>query len=164
MSEPSSAASEWSDALARVRPRAARRPRDDEREFAPALRAIERAQRLAPQLQLLSRLHTFLGAAALALALLASVLLSTALLVSPERPLWMFAAAGALVAGLAALGAPWLALGFGLRRRRTWARSLGVVCGALLLPFAPIGTLLGAWTLVVMLAWEPRLAQAAGEV
>jgi hypothetical protein len=37
------------------------------------------------------------------------------------------------------------------------------VCGALLLPFAPIGTALGAWTLGVMLAWEPRLAQAAGE-
>jgi hypothetical protein len=157
-------AADWTDALARVRPhpRAAQRLREDEREFAPALRAIERAKRLAPQLQMLSRLHTFLGATALALALLASILLSGALLFAPQREPWMFAAAGALVAGLAALGAPWLALGLGLRRRRAWARSLGVICGALMLLLAPIGTLLGAWTLVVLIAWEPRLAQAAG--
>jgi hypothetical protein len=153
---------EWSDALARVRPRTAQRLREDEREFTPALRAIERAKRLAPQLAMLARLHTFLGAAALALALPASILLSVALLFAPQREPWMFAAAGALVAGLAALGAPWLALGVGLRRRRAWARSLGVVCGLLLLPLAPIGTALGVWTVVVLIAWEPRLARAAG--
>jgi hypothetical protein len=162
MSATSRSSVEWTDALARVRPRAAQRLRNDEREFEPALRAIERAKKLAPQLQILGRLHTLLGAAALGLALLASLLLSGALLFAPERPLWMFAVGGALVAALASLGAPWLALGFGLRRRRTWARSLGVVCGALLLPLAPIGTALGVWTLVVLLAWEPRLAQAAG--
>jgi uncharacterized membrane protein (DUF2068 family) len=154
--------SEWTDALARTRPRAVQRLRPDEREFAPALRAIERAKRLGPQLQMLSRLHTLLGAAALGLAAVATLLLSGALLFSPQRPVWAFAAAGALVASLAALGAPWLALGFGLRRRRIWARSLGVVCGAVLLPFAPIGTALGVWTLVVVLLWEPRLARAAG--
>jgi hypothetical protein len=162
MSTQPHVASEWSDALARVRPRTTGRLRADEREFAPALRAIERAKKLAPQLQMLARLHTFLGAAAIALALLASILLSGALLFSPQREPWQIAIAGAVVAGLAALGAPWLALGFGLRRRRVWARSLGIVCGALLLPFAPIGTALGVWTLVVLLAWEPRLAQAVG--
>ena len=155
-------APDWTDALARVRPRAAQRLREDEREFAPALRAIERAKRLAPQLAMLARLHTFLGAAAVALALLASIGLSGALLFSPEGAPWILAASGAVVGGLALLGAPWLALGFGLRRRRVWARSLGVVCGVLLLPFAPIGTALGVWTLVVLIAWEPRLAQAAG--
>jgi hypothetical protein len=162
VSPATSPAAEWTDALVRGRPRSAGRLREDEREFAPALRAIERAKRLAPQLQMLSRLHTFLGAAAVALALLASILLSGALLFAPQREPWMFAAAGALVAGLAALGAPWLALGLGLRRRRTWARPLGVACGVLLLPFAPIGTALGVWTLVVVLLWEPRLARAAG--
>ncbi len=157
-----SGASEWRDALARVRPRAARAAPDDEREFAPALRAIERAKKLAPQLRMLSRLHTGLGAGALGLAVLASFMLSGAFAFAPERPPWMLAAGGAFVAALAALAAPWLALGFGLRRRRGWARPLGVACGALLLPFAPIGTVLGVWTLVVLIAWEPRLARAAG--
>jgi hypothetical protein len=155
-------ATEWSDTLARVRARAARPVPADEREFAPALRAIERAKRLAPQLRMLSRLHTGLGAGVLGLAVLASVLLSGALAFAPERPAWLLALGGAFVAGLTALGAPWLALGFGLRRRRGWARPLGVACGALLLPFPPIGTALGVWTLVVLIAWEPRLAQAAG--
>ncbi len=157
-----SAPREWTDALARVRPRSEAQPRDDEREFAAALRAIERARKLAPHLQLLGRVHTLLGAAALAAALGASVVLSGALMFAPERPAWAFAVGGAGVAALALLGAPWLALGFGLRRRRAWARTLGCLCGALLLPFAPVGTALGAWTLGVLLAWEPRLAQAAG--
>jgi len=162
MNVPSRSSNEWTDALARVRPRAAQRLREDEREFAPALRAIERAKKLTPQLQMLGRVHTLLGAAALSIAIAASVVLSGALLFAPERPTWALAVGGGLVAGLGLLGAPWLALGFGLRRRRAWARALGFVCGTVLLPFAPIGTLLGVWTLVVLLAWEPRLARAAG--
>jgi len=162
MSATSHSSSEWTDALARVRPRAAQRLRDDEREFAPALRAIERAKKLAPQLQMLGRVHTLLGAAALSLAIAASIALSGALLFAPAPPVWAFALGGGLIAGLALLGTPWLALGFGLRRRRAWARTLGFVCGALLLPFAPIGTLLGAWTLAVLLGWNPGLARAAG--
>ena len=140
--------------------RARQRAREDEREFAPALRAIARAKKLAPQLRLLGRVHVLLGAAALSLALTASVLLSAAFSLAPGRPDWAFPAGGALVAGLAAMGAPWLALGFGLRRRRAWARTLGIACAVLLLPFPPIGTALGAWTLAVLLAWQPRLAQA----
>jgi hypothetical protein len=89
-------------------------------------------------------------------------LLSGALVFAPERPAWAFALGGSLVAALAALGVPWLALGLGLRRRRAWARALGVVCGLLLLPLAPIGTILGVWTLAVLIAWEPQLARAAG--
>jgi len=162
MSATSHSSSEWTDALARVRPRPAQHLRADEREFAPALRAIERAQKLAPQLHMLGRLHTLLGAAALSLAIAASAVLTGALLFAPEPAGWAVALGGGLVAGLALLGAPWLALGLGLRRRRAWARTLGFVCGFLLLPFAPIGTLLGAWTLAVLLAWEPRLAKAAG--
>jgi hypothetical protein len=162
MNATSHSSGEWIDALARVRPRTARRPRDDEREFAPALRAIERTQKLGPQLQMLGRVHTLLGAAALSLAIAASIVLTGALLFAPEPAGWAAALGGSLVAGLALIGTPWLALGFGLRRRRAWARTLGFVCGALLLPFVPIGTLLGAWTLAVLLGWNPGLARAAG--
>jgi hypothetical protein len=111
------ASPEWTDALARTRP-GRQRAGDDEREFAPALRAIERAKRLAPQLQLLGRVHTLLGAAALSAALAASVVVSSAALFAAPLPQWALALGGALVAALALLGAPWLALGFGLRRRR----------------------------------------------
>ncbi len=155
-----SASPGFTDALAR--PRRSEPPRSDEREFAPALRAIARAKKLAPQLQLLGRVHTLLGAAALSAALAASIALSGAALVAAPLPRLVLGLGGALIAVLAALGAPWLALGFGLRRRRPWARGLGVVCAALLLPFLPVGTLLGAWTLVVLLAWNPTLARAAG--
>lgn len=150
----------WTDALAR--PRRTAPASSDEREFAPALRAIERAKRLGPQLQLLGRVHTLLGAAALSAALAASIVLSSAALLAAPLPGWVLGLGAALVAALALLGAPWLALGFGLRRRQVWARGLGIVCGAVLLPFAPIGTLLGAWTLAVLIAWNPALARAAG--
>lgn len=156
MSSPARS-SEWTDALARTR-RGRQTPSDDEREFAPALRAIGRAKRLAPHLQLLGRVHTLLGAAALA----ASVVLSAAALFAAPLPQWTLALGGALVAALALLGAPWLVLGFGLRRRRVWARGLGFVCAVMLLPFAPLGTLLGIWTLAVLLGWNPQLARAAG--
>ena len=156
MSSPARS-SEWTDALARTR-RGRQTPSDDEREFAPALRAIGRAKRLAPHLQLLGRVHTLLGAAALA----ASVVLSGAALFAAPLPQWTLALGGALVAALALLGAPWLVLGFGLRRRRVWARGLGFVCAVMLLPFAPLGTLLGIWTLAVLLGWNPQLARAAG--
>ena len=54
----------------------------DEREFAPALRAIERARRLAPQLRMLGRVHSGLGGAALAVALGLSVVFSSAALLA----------------------------------------------------------------------------------
>jgi len=165
-----SAAHGWSDALASGAKRRAQRAagersqsRHDEREFAPALRAIERARQLAPQLRLLGRVHSLLGGALLSAALVSSVVLSSAALFAAGMPRELLAIGGAAIGLLALLGAPWLALGFGLHRRRSWARALGVVLGALLLPFAPLGTALGIWTLAVLLAWRPDFARAAGE-
>jgi hypothetical protein len=158
-----SAAEGWSDALGSGAKRRSQGRRDDEREFGPALRAIERARRLAPQLRLLGRVHSLLGGAALSAALVLSVLLTSAVLFAGgPSPEWL-AIGGAVAFALALFGAPWLALGFGLHRRRSWARGLGVVLGALLLPFAPLGTALGIWTLVIVLSWRPDLARAAGE-
>jgi hypothetical protein len=133
----------------------------DEAIYAPQLRAIERAKKLAPQLRSLARVHTVLGLSALALALVASVILGAAALFARSVSSEALAIGGAVVGALALSGAPWLTLGFGLRRRAHWARGLGVVCGALLLPFAPLGTMLGVWTLFVVLSWNPRLGEFA---
>jgi hypothetical protein len=131
----------------------------DEREFLPALRAIERSRRLAPQLAMLARLHTALGAIAVASAAL-SLAIGTVVALLSGAPLPEVAGiAGGIAGALALLGAPWLALGHGLRRRRRWARRLGFACGLLLLPLAPFGTALGVWTLVVLAGWQPRLAE-----
>ena len=138
------------------------RARHDEREFAPELRAIERARKLAPQLRMLGRVHSLLGGAALAAGLALSIVLSSAALFAGGFPSELMALGGAAVGALALLGVPWLAFGFGLHRRRSWARGLGIVLAALLLPFAPLGSALGVWTLVVLLAWRPDLARAAG--
>jgi hypothetical protein len=165
-----SGAAGWSETLSggagrRVPVAAAwRRTRDDEREFAPALRAIARARQLAPQLRLLGRVYSLLGGVVVCGALVLSVVLSSAALFARGAlPGEWLALGGALVGVLALIGAPWLALGFGLHRGRAWARSLGVVLGVMLLPFAPLGTALGIWTLAVVLAWRPDLARAAGE-
>jgi len=133
----------------------------DEASYAPQLRAIERAKKLAPQLRSLARVHSALGLAALALAAIASVVLGAAAFFARSVSNEALAIGGAVVGGLALLGAPWLALGFGLRRHAAWARGLGVMCGVLLLPLAPLGTLLGVWTLYVVLSWDPRLGEFA---
>lgn len=131
----------------------------DEREFLPALRAIERARRLAPQLAMLGRAHTALGALALSAAALACALASLSALLTDVPPGGVAAVAGGVALILGVLAAPWLALGYGLRQRRPWARGLGVVCGVVLLPFAPLGTALGTWTLFVLAGWQPRHAE-----
>ena len=51
---------------------------------------------------------------------------------------------------LAALGLPGLVTGYGLLRRKPWARVLAIVVGALNLVNVPIGTVIGAYTIWVM--------------
>jgi len=133
----------------------------DDASYAPQLRAIERAKKLAPQLRSLARVQTALGLSALALAVIASVVLGGAAAFARSVSNEALAIGGAVVGGIALSGAPWLALGVGLRRHAHWARGLGIACGVLLLPFAPLGTALGVWTLYVVLGWNPRLGDFA---
>ena len=49
------------------------------------------------------------------------------------------------------LGVPGVVAGYGLLRRRSWARSLAIALGALNLVNVPIGTVIGIYTLVVLL-------------
>lgn len=54
------------------------------------------------------------------------------------------------------IGLPGLFLAFALWRRKWWARPLGFVLGILNLFNAPLGTLLGIYTLWVMIQAETR--------
>lgn len=52
---------------------------------------------------------------------------------------------------LVVLSAPGIAAGYGLLKRRSWARSLAVAVGAINLLNVPIGTVIGVYTLIVLL-------------
>lgn len=53
--------------------------------------------------------------------------------------------------GLAGLSLPGLIAGLGLRRYRNWARVLALIVGLLSLPLFPIGTFIGAYTVIGLL-------------
>lgn len=52
---------------------------------------------------------------------------------------------------LVVLGLPGMAAGFGLLKRRAWARGLAIAIGVLNLVNFPLGTLIGVYTLIVLL-------------
>jgi hypothetical protein len=60
------------------------------------------------------------------------------------------------------LALPGLAAGYGLLKRRSWGRLLAIVVGALNLPNFPLGTVVGVYTLYVLLQNEAS-AYFAGE-
>lgn len=55
---------------------------------------------------------------------------------------------------LVILGLPGMAAGYGLLKRRSWARGLAVAVGVLNLVNVPLGTLIGIYTLVVLMQDE----------
>lgn len=52
---------------------------------------------------------------------------------------------------LVVLGAPGMVAGYGLLKRRSWARGLAIAVGVLNLINIPIGTLMGIYTLIVLM-------------
>lgn len=62
---------------------------------------------------------------------------------------------GTLVGGLlVVLGLPGIIAGYGLLKRRSWGRWLAIIVGILNLPNFPIGTIVGVYTLYVLLQPE----------
>ena len=55
---------------------------------------------------------------------------------------------------LVIFGLPGIAAGYGLLRRRSWARGLAIAVGILNLFNVPIGTVIGIYTLVVLMQGE----------
>jgi hypothetical protein len=62
-----------------------------------------------------------------------------------------------VAAFLAILAAPSLLLAYGLHHRRPWARILGLVLGALNLLAFPLGTLIGVYTIFILVKPEAEL-------
>jgi len=116
---------------------------------------------MRPHLTILALLHFVQALFALlgAVAVFGGMALAGgAMAFAPDIPGWVAALVGGMGAlvgvFLAALALPGLALGYGLFARRSWARPLGLLVGALSLLNFPFGTILGAYTLWAMLQAE----------
>jgi hypothetical protein len=116
---------------------------------------------MRPHLTVLALLHFVQALFALlgAIAVFGGMALAGgAMAFAPDIPGWVAALVGGMgvLVGvfLAALALPGLALGYGLFARRSWARPLGLLVGALSLLNFPFGTILGAYTLWAMLQPE----------
>lgn len=84
------------------------------------------------------------------------VLLATGVLTGDGEALTALAIIGVILAGfLFVLSLPGIIGGLGLLKRYGWARLLVVVLGILQLGNVPFGTVLGAYTLWVLLINEP---------
>ena len=116
---------------------------------------------MRPHLTILAVLHFVHSIFALlgAIAVLGGMTLAGgAMAFARDVPGWTAALVGGMgvLIGvfLAALALPGLALAYGLFTRRSWARPLGLVVGALSLLSFPFGTILGVYTLWAMLQSE----------
>jgi hypothetical protein len=100
-----------------------------------------------------------MGVTLLVLALFASVILGTvsSFVATADDPEATFAAGliGLTGVGMAlvlgALAVPCVLAGWGLTKRRRWARTLGIIVAAISLVKFPIGTAFGAYSLWVLL-------------
>lgn len=122
---------------------------------------------LTPRGEALERHFTFLGALHIALSsmvlLIALVAVGLfwggAVVARNEDIAPLFALLGCLASGLLLLLAlPGIIGGVGLLKRRRWSRILLIVVGALHLIHVPLGTLLGIYTLWVLL--QPEVEEA----
>jgi hypothetical protein len=85
-------------------------------------------------------------------ALLFSLFAGIGVAVDDRTALTILGLVGTTMGGLlAALALPGLAAGFGLLARKSWARVLAIVIAALGLANFPVGTLVGAYAIWVLL-------------
>ena len=85
-------------------------------------------------------------AAVLCLAGLASLCLLPAALIASHNPGLISSAPCWVLSAVL-----FMAGGVGLYRRDPWARYVGIVCGVLLLPAFPVGTLIGAFGVIALI-------------
>ncbi len=74
----------------------------------------------------------------------------------PAVATWMSGIGGVVAGVFGLLSLPTLAAGFGLLRRKRWARTLGMVLGAVQLFQVPVGTILGGYSLFVLAQQRTR--------
>ena len=107
---------------------------------------------LQQHVTILGWLYVISHAAFLAIGAFVFVLLVGIAPVTGEpEPMWILSLVGTSVGLLmAALGLPGLLAGYGLLKRKPWARVLAIVVGILGLLNFPIGTAIGIYTLWVL--------------
>lgn len=72
----------------------------------------------------------------------------------PEAVAILRVAGAAIGIFLGVLGLPGIIAGYGLLMRRTWGRILGIVIGILNIVNVPVGTIVGAYTIWILLQDE----------
>ncbi|NBD35074.1 MAG: hypothetical protein GVY30_03630 [Chloroflexi bacterium] len=88
-------------------------------------------------------------------AIVLFVLLGTGIVAQDGEAMAILFIVGVGGAGLmAVLSLPGIVTGVGLLKYQSWARVLAIILGAINLPAFPIGTVLGAYSLIVMLSDE----------
>lgn len=134
--------------------------REDEREFQGLLRRHEVRACAERRVRTLGGLHLVVAALGISCAGITFTAIAPWGLLSgdPLATAVFGALGGGATALLLILSAPWLIGGLGLLARRPWARVYAVILGILMLGWFPLGTLLGAYTLFVLLPSDTRHA------
>jgi hypothetical protein len=130
----------------------------DEREFQGILRRYEMRERAEGRIRTLGGLYLAVSAVGLLSACFAFVAIAPWGLLSgdPTATALLVGLGGAVAAVLLVLSAPGLIGGLALLTRRSWARVYAMVLAALLLFWFPLGTILGTYTLYVLLQPDIR--------
>lgn len=83
------------------------------------------------------------------------ILLGTGIIAQDSEAMAVLSIVGVIVAGLmTVISLPGVVTGVGLLKFQSWARVLAIILGAINLPAFPIGTALGAYSLIVLLSDE----------
>jgi hypothetical protein len=122
-------------------------PRADEREFQGLLRRYERREQVESRVRTLGGLHLAVSALGMLSACIAFVAIAPWGLLSgdPTATAVLAGLGGTLIGGLALL------------TRRSWARIYAIVFAAVIFCWFPLGTILGTYTLYVLLQPDIRL-------
>jgi hypothetical protein len=134
-------------------------PRADEREFQSLLRRYEKREEVEGRVRTLGRLYLAVSAVVMLCACIAFVAIAPWGLLSgdPIATALLAGLGGTLAALLLMLSAPGLIGGIALLTRRSWARVYAMVLAVVILFWFPLGTILGAYSLYVLLQPDTRL-------
>ena len=120
--------------------------------FDVAVARLEEEEAVASRVGVVAGIQLAIGSLGLLLGALGFVALAGVGWVSqdPGVQTWMSGLGGVVAAVFGLLSVPTLIGGFGLFRRKRWARVLGMVLGAIELFQVPVGTVLGGYSLFVL--------------
>jgi hypothetical protein len=133
-------------------------PRADEGEFQNLLRRYEVRERVEGRVRTLGGLYLAISALGILSACIAFTAIAPWGLLSgdPTATALLAGLGGTVAAVLLVLSAPGLIGGLALLTRRPWARLYAMVFSAVILFWFPLGTILGTYSLYVLLQPDTR--------